>query len=423
MHKCESCGADCHRRREQLYRIGVEEKMKKTIAYLTFVLVLSILTLPHSSSGLNPQEVTLTSTGSIPLGAPETPDYTVSTLAQLNTVMSQVAAGDLVYIRGGTYQPTSRIVFTKSGTSASPITFAAYPGEEVIFDGSSYIPSSGSFSALLVVNGDWNILRKIKVRNAQAGLSVCNGGIVVFGDDCTIDHCEMYNNAGMGGATYGTRTKFLYCIAHDNVDNGVNQGNGGNADGFGSNAGGSNAYFLGCLSYGNSDDGFDNLGSTGAIVEECISYANGLLQGDGSGFKTGANETVRKCIAFNNNLAGFQCVLAAGFTSYASFDHCTAYNNGIATPSKPAYGQPGFATQDSRCVLTNSIGTCWYNPVPTHYNNTWDLGIANYGFNSTDSSSTDYLSLSSTSLCRGKASDGRDLGALQYGERISDLLT
>jgi hypothetical protein len=396
--------------------------MKKTIAYLTAVLVLGILALSPSSSGLSPEKVTLASAGSIIPTAPETPDYTVSTLAQLNAVMSQVVAGDLVYIRGGTYQPTSRIVFTRSGTSTSPITFAAYPGEEVIFDGALYTPPSGSFMSLLTVNSNWNILRNIKARNAQAGLSVGNGGIYVFGDDCVVDHCEMYNNAGMGGCTYGDRTQFLYCIAHDNVDSGVNQANGGNADGLGAQ-GGSDAYFLGCLTYGNSDDGFDNLGSTGAIVEECVSYANGLLQGDGSGFKTGANETVRKCIAFNNNLAGFQCVLAAGFTSYASFDHCTGYNNGIATPSKPASGQPGFATQDSRCVLTNSIGTCWYNPVPTHYSNTWDLGITNYGFNSTDSSSTDYLSLNPTSTCRGKASDGRDLGALQYGERISDLLT
>lgn len=154
-----------------------------------------------------------------------------------------------------------------------------------------------------------------------------------------------------------------------------------------------------------------------------MSYGNGLLQGDGAGFKVGVNEIVRKCIAFNNNLEGFTCALQdATRDGYDTFDHCTAYNNGIATPSKPASGRLGFTSQGTGCVFTNNIGTVWYNPVPMHSNNSWDLGITNYGFASTDPTSADFLALLSSSLCRSRASDGTDLGALQYGERISDLL-
>lgn len=396
-----------------------EEKLNKKATCLSFALALTFLVFSSTTSGLSNTSVTLASSGSIIAGA----RYTVSTLAQLNTVMSQVVAGDLVYIRGGTYQPTSRLTFTRSGTSGSPITFAAYPGETVIFDGTLYAPPSGSFWALVMLNGNWITLSNIKVTNALAGQSAGNAGVEVWGSDCVLDHCEMYKNAGMGACSYGARTKFLYCIAHDNVDNGPNQANGGNADGLGVQGGGTDAYFLGCVTYANSDDGIDNLDGHGATVEKCLSYANGLLGGDGVGFKVGVNQITRKCVAFNNNLEGFSVALPdTNRDGSDTFDHCTAYNNGIATSSKAASGKPGFISQGSDCVFTNNIGTVWYSPVPTHTDNTWDLGITNYGFVSTNPSSADFLSLSATSLCRAKATDGSALGALQYGEKISDLL-
>jgi len=398
--------------------------MNKKVTYLSFALVFTFLVFFSTTSGLSTPSQTVPSSGSITYNDPVTPDYTVSTLAQLKTVMSQVVAGNLVYIRGGTYQPTSQLTFARSGNSGSPITFAAYPGETVIFDGTSYIPSSQTFSGFVMITGSWITLRGIEVCNAQAGQSNGNHGIQIRGSDCVLDHCKMYNNAGMGAFTMGTRTKFLYCIAHDNVDNGPNQANGGNADGFGCQRG-SNAYYLGCLAYANSDDGFDNLDGHGCIVESCVSYGNGLLGGDGAGFKVGVNEIVIKCIAFNNNLEGFTVPLSdTSRDGNDTFDHCTAYNNGIATPSKPASGRAAFDTSAPGCVFTNNIGASyWWGSTPrTQTDNTWNLGITNYGFVSTDTTSANYLSLSATSLCRGKASDGTDLGALQYGERIGDLL-
>ncbi len=54
-------------------------------------------------------------------------------------VSAATSPGDTVYIRGGTYGGgwDNQLNPTNSGTSGSPITFAAYPGEVPILDGSS----------------------------------------------------------------------------------------------------------------------------------------------------------------------------------------------------------------------------------------------------------------------------------------------
>ena len=339
----------------------------------------------------------------------QTPDYIVTTLNELLDVTNKVVPGDLVCIRSGTYQPTSVIKFTKSGTSDNPIIWGAYRSEKVIFDGSLATEASlgGGFEPPLVrVDGNWNILRNIEVRYSPGS------GIWVFGDDNVLDHVEIHHNKGIGAGTYGDRCQFLYCVAHDNIDPQATIP-GGDADGLGASVPSSGSYFLGCLNYGNSDDGFDLYGSTGNTIEKCVAHSNGLLQGDGQGFKLGigGKNRVSKSIAYNNRDAGFGSEEDAPNNI---IDHCTAYNN----------EKVGFmSAYISSSTFTNNIGSfSQYQAEPTQYSNTWNLGITDPGFISTNPSSDDFLSLSSNSPCRGKASDGSDLGALQYGESISDLM-
>lgn len=45
------------------------------------------------------------------------------------------AAGDTVYLRAGTYSPTTNIQISTSGTATSPITLRPYEGEAVVLDG------------------------------------------------------------------------------------------------------------------------------------------------------------------------------------------------------------------------------------------------------------------------------------------------
>jgi len=379
------------------------------------------------SNGATSTTITLTSAGTYTANyqasTSYTYTYTVATLAELTSVISKVVPGDTVLIRGGIYQPTSPIIFRISGTSGSPITYEAYPNEKVIFDGSLTTDASlggdGSWEPpmIYVYKGcNWNIFRNIEIRYSAGS------GITMWGDDNVLDHVEVDHNKGIGALAYGDRCKFLYCIAHDNIDT-QHSPPGQDADGLGAgedcddvNYVASGCYFLGCLCYGNSDDGIDCLGSTGNTIEKCVCHHNGLLQGDGRGFvlATGGSNHASKCIAYNNAKFGF----ADDDTPAPNniIDHCTAYNNGKA----------GFLSNMKSIdigTFTNNIGTLVvYDAVPIQHYNTWNLGITNYGFVSTDSTSVDFLSLLVNSLCRSKASDGSDLGALQYGERISDLL-
>lgn len=53
----------------------------------------------------------------------------------IQSAVNAAAAGDTIYLRAGTYKPTTNIQITKSGTRTSPITLRSYEKEKVIIDG------------------------------------------------------------------------------------------------------------------------------------------------------------------------------------------------------------------------------------------------------------------------------------------------
>jgi hypothetical protein len=53
----------------------------------------------------------------------------------IQSAVNAAAAGDIIYLRAGTYKPTTNIQITKSGTRTSPITLRSYEKEKVIIDG------------------------------------------------------------------------------------------------------------------------------------------------------------------------------------------------------------------------------------------------------------------------------------------------
>lgn len=57
-----------------------------------------------------------------------TADYEVSTVAELNTALSKVKAGETIILNGGTYAMTSKITIATSGTSDKIITLKAKEG-------------------------------------------------------------------------------------------------------------------------------------------------------------------------------------------------------------------------------------------------------------------------------------------------------
>jgi pectin methylesterase-like acyl-CoA thioesterase len=53
----------------------------------------------------------------------------------IQSAVNAAAAGDTIYLRAGTYKPTTNIQITKSGTRTSPITLRSYEKEKIIIDG------------------------------------------------------------------------------------------------------------------------------------------------------------------------------------------------------------------------------------------------------------------------------------------------
>ncbi|KAI0183077.1 pectin lyase fold/virulence factor [Xylaria flabelliformis] len=53
----------------------------------------------------------------------------------IQTAVNAAKAGDVIYLRAGTYSPTTNIQIKKSGTVTSPITLRSYNDEKVIIDG------------------------------------------------------------------------------------------------------------------------------------------------------------------------------------------------------------------------------------------------------------------------------------------------
>jgi hypothetical protein len=102
-----------------------------------------------------------------------------------------VAAGDTVYIRGGTYQES--VIFYTSGTQAAPITIAGYPGEEAILDGNAYqTPALHSGNALIQVRGDWYTIRDLTFTGSG------DQGVTTKGLHDTIENVYSHHNWGWG---------------------------------------------------------------------------------------------------------------------------------------------------------------------------------------------------------------------------------
>lgn len=58
-----------------------------------------------------------------------------SPYGSIQTAVNAAAAGDTIFLRGGTYAPSANIQIAKSGTRTAPISVRPYQNEKVIIDG------------------------------------------------------------------------------------------------------------------------------------------------------------------------------------------------------------------------------------------------------------------------------------------------
>jgi hypothetical protein len=362
--------------------------------------------------------------------------------ATLQKAASTAAAGDTVWIRGGTYMVTTPassgagVNFSKSGTSSANINFFAYQDEHPKFDFTNLQISTTGYTMGFVVTGSYLHFKGLEICCVPMNM-YSNNGISTSGSagHDTFELLDMHHNSGNGifiGNKSGGGHLVLNCDAHDNYDATSNQGQGQNADGFGVHyqTSGDTTIVRGCRAWWNSDDGYDLINQEVPVtVENSWAFGNGYAMygtynptdGNGNGFKMGSSKTgvrhlVQNNVAWKNKASGFYANHSTGGNNWynnTSFQNGTQYNM-LASSFDSSGNVTGtiVLTGSLVHVMRNNIGYPNKNSnmdgVDTMFN-TWDLSIT--------PASSDFASISDPSVSMtGMSIEG--MGAL--GPRQAD---
>jgi hypothetical protein len=245
-----------------------------------------------------------------------------------------VQAGDLIYVRGGTYYPTQTTIFSNDGSPTAYIELQSFPGELPVIDGNNVpegnielgsIPTWQFFTAQY-----WKVKGPIHLTNGRgAGLTVdtsqnielelvessyngkrasrgAHGFLVWDGDNVLFKNCDAHHNAN-----------HLWKSIESQAGNQYQHGDGWRI------FSGSNIEIIGCRSWHNLDDAYDFVYATAPIrmVDSWAAYtgiddANGSITGTpffdtgwGIGFKLGYDadpypHIVIGGVSWKNNLNG-----------------------------------------------------------------------------------------------------------------------
>ncbi len=355
-----------------------------------------------------------------PSGNDDTGNGTIgSPWFSLNKAWKGIAAGDLIFMRGGTYAyNTQQMLRGRNGTSENYIKVWAYPGETpVLTKGPAYTVNQGLF-----FKGDYVHFKGLDISGyTQISSGVCYAFRIENSSHNIFELLNIHHNgAGLNIANYdviehATDNLVLNCDAHHNQDPLTSDDPYGNADGFEcswiSHPEDVNT-FRGCRSWWNTDDGFDLWASDGMIViEDCQAFWNGYIPGtftsagDGNGFKLGKStldlpteikRKVTNCLAFKNKMWGFQ---DNGALCNMELYNNTAYNNGDGS-----YGGFHFNRGGVNYFIKNNIA---YANSPNEKvlgkltnvsHNSWDKGVT--------VTEADFVSLDSTGVTGVREGDG-----------------
>jgi uncharacterized repeat protein (TIGR02543 family) len=259
-----------------------------------------------------------------PTGSASNPG-TLASPTTLENAITQVASGQTIFMRGGSYLKSATILIarTNSGASNSLKRIEAYNGEIPVIDFAGQALADSNRG--IILDGSYWYFKGITIQNAG------DNGMLLSGNNNTIDNCifkknrdsglqlSRYNTAFTTISDWPSNNLILNSEAFDNKDAASE-----NADGFAAKLTcGNGNIFRGCISHNNSDDGWDlytktDTGPIGIILfENCVAYNNGTLtdgttsaNGDKNGFKLGGsgisvNHIVRRCVAFGNGHHGF----------------------------------------------------------------------------------------------------------------------
>lgn len=218
-------------------------------------------------------------------------------------------AGDTVYFRGGTYQPTSKVAaypitgidptsgYGHNGTYDSPICFFAYPDD---YESENYpildcqvASESAHGNTGIQISANWVKFKGLTVCNVRDldGVSNTTGiGISHFGGYVHLENMTAHHIGGVGITAREYDTVYLkncdvyYCcdsLAYYILEGDTINDAGGDADGFlctTRGVGADTTYYTvleGCRAWNVSDDGFDLSTTKQLYVDDCWTWGNG----------------------------------------------------------------------------------------------------------------------------------------------------
>jgi hypothetical protein len=312
-------------------------------------------------------------------------DYPFKTITRGVTA---AAAGDTIFLLGGTHSYTSTISITKSGASGNPITMQAYEAESVIVDFNNQ--PYGSSSRGISLTGSYWHLKGFTIQKAG------DNGLYITGNYNVAEQMvtRMNRDSGLQLHGSGSYNLVLNCDSYLNCD-APSPNFGENADGFAvkSETIGPGNIFRGCRSWHNSDDGFDLYYSQNAIrFEDCWAFRNGenlwgltTWNGDGNGFKLGdsaGNHVLIRCLAYDTYHNGIDI---NGDTLPVEVYNCTAVD---------CRGKNFYFDEHIASVLRNNIsylggGVNIYAEVDDLYNSWNGFTVTAADFASLDSNGID----------------------------------
>ena len=281
-----------------------------------------------------------------------------SPFASITKGIGLLQAGDVLYVRGGTYIYSAKINLSKNGTSDNPIGLEAYEGENVIIDFSLMATSSSNRGFSL--SGDYWHIKHLNIHKAG------DNGMFISGHHNTIEQCILYANrdTGLQLGNGASHNRIINCDSYGNAD----PTDYGDADGFACKMDvGDNNYFYGCRAWLNVDDGWDGYlrgaDDVNTIIENCWTWMNGYfldgtdggVKANGNGFKVGGSDdktlmhnfTLINCVAFDNKSKGFDQNSNKG---NMFFYNCTGFRNKGNNYSIPLALNSGKLAKVVNCI-------------------------------------------------------------------------
>jgi len=342
-------------------------------------------------------------------------DYKVSNTTEFLSALSNVKAGEIIFLNGGTYVVNNKISLSGSGSLGSEITILGQTeGTRAKLDFSS-MPENSSNRGISLEGEYWHI-KGIDIFGAG------DNGMFISGNNNLIEFCTFSENkdTGLQIGNGASNNIILNCDSFYNADSTLE-----NADGFACKLdAGTGNKFIGCRAWQNLDDGWDGyLRGTDNITtyyENCWAFKNGHLKdgsigvGDGNGFKTGGsddkllkhNAVYKNCIAAGNVFDGFDHNSNRG---NIELYNCSSYSNG----RNISFSSTNIANS---LIIKNTVSLSGGSSdglsatITDITNNSWQNGLV--------ANSSDFVSLNMDLLSSPRNEDG-SLPSIDFMKLVS----